>query len=597
MATVLTSLEMHVNQPGVRLSFPTKRVDLLLVHAPAFFDFREREDIYFPYLSTSGDVPITPLYEYFPVGFKTIQRYLSDRGFEVAILNLSTVLLKYPHVDVKAVLGAIDAKLIGIDLHWMVHVQGSLEVARLIKELHADTPIIFGGISSTYYAKELIQYPFIDMVMKGYDTHEPLIALLNELKGERQFERVENLTWKRGTEIVENGLTHTPDSYSCGIDWSTVPKEKGAQILELLSTQNAGCAYNCGWCGGSREAFRRIYGRQKAMARKPIAEVDFEFARARSLPDVGRYFFYSVGSYNEPRERMGLFLDQVEQTGFRGISYEQFHLTPDDVLRKMVKANKRTFITLSPESHDMKIARLAGRGVYTPEEMESWIERALDIGIYSIDLWYFIGMPEQDEASVQGTLDYCEHLLRKFRGKRVTPLLCPMIPFLDPASTFFEFPEKHGYRTFYRTVEEHRRGMERASLVNRTNYETRWLSREDLARVGYEAVRELTRLKGEHGMLPRSVVRDVTARINDALEFGAAVLEADNVVDPKARAAALRSLGPDIRRRNDEIFFSGVANQSYPINREIGGRWFDETLFGSEQFEPAILETDPTSVA
>ena len=44
--------------------FPRKRVDLLLVHAPTFFDFRDRDDIYFPYLSTSGDVPITPLYEY-----------------------------------------------------------------------------------------------------------------------------------------------------------------------------------------------------------------------------------------------------------------------------------------------------------------------------------------------------------------------------------------------------------------------------------------------------------------------------------------------------------------------------------------------------
>src|SRR5262245_38819770 len=29
--------------------FPSKRVDLLLIHAPAFFDFRDRDDIFFPY--------------------------------------------------------------------------------------------------------------------------------------------------------------------------------------------------------------------------------------------------------------------------------------------------------------------------------------------------------------------------------------------------------------------------------------------------------------------------------------------------------------------------------------------------------------------
>ena len=576
-----------MSQAGPRVSFPRKRVDLLLLHAPAFFDFRDREDVYFPYLSTSGDVPITPLYEYFPVGFKTMQRYLGDRGYEVAILNLSTVLLKYPHLDVRSLLASIDARLVGIDLHWMVHVQGSLEVARLVKSIHPDTPIVFGGISSTYYARQLVEYPFVDMVLKGYDTHEPLVLLMNELEGDRHLERVENLTWKRGTDVVENGLSHAPDTFSCGIDWTTVPRERGAQILELLSTQNAGCAYNCGWCGGSRDAFRRVFKRQRAMVRKPAAEVSYEFERARQMPDASRYYFYSIGAYNETREGMQRFLDEVEQTPFRGISYEQFHLTSDDVLRRMVKANARTTITLSPESHDMTIARLAGRGVYTPGEMEAWIERALDIGIHNIDIWYFIGMPHQTEASVLETVAYCERLLKKFQGRRVTPLLCPMIPFLDPASNFFEHPEEHGYRTFFRTVEEHRRGMERASLVNRINYETRWLSREDLVRVGYRAVQQLTQLKGEYGALPGSVVRTVSGRIDDALEFGAAVLEADNLHDPQARTRALGALGREIRRRNDEIFFSGVANQSYPVNRSIGGRWFDETLFGAEEFERA----------
>ena len=51
-------------------SLPPVSADLLLLHAPAIFDFRERRDIYFPFLGTSGDVQISPLYEYFPVGFR-----------------------------------------------------------------------------------------------------------------------------------------------------------------------------------------------------------------------------------------------------------------------------------------------------------------------------------------------------------------------------------------------------------------------------------------------------------------------------------------------------------------------------------------------
>jgi clorobiocin biosynthesis protein CloN6 len=580
-------------------TFPTVRADLVLIHAPAFFDFRDRGDIYFPFLSTSGDVPITPLYEYFPLGFKSLQRTLGEYGFDVKIINLSTVLLKFPGLDIEALLKSIDASLFGIDLHWMVHVQGSLKIAEILKSIHKHVPVIFGGISSTYYADQLIRYPFVDMVMRGYNTLEPMAALLQALKNGHRLETIPNLLWKdKHREIVDNPFSYLPEVYGCGTDWSTLPSESNTQtlpILEALSTQNAGCSYNCGWCGGSRDAFRRIYkwpAGKRAMSRKPVDEIAYEFASMAQISNLSRYHFYSVGSYNESQSAMRAFLQQVAETNFKSVSYEQFHLTSDDLLKEMAKANKRTFITLSPESHDMKVAALAGRGVYSPEEMEKWIEKALDYGIAGIDVWYFIGMPEQDEKSVWQTVDYCQKLLRMFKGRQVTPLICPMIPFLDPASNFFEYPEKHGYKIFYKTVEEHRCGMESASLINRTNYETNWLSREGLTAVGYRAVKRLTQLKGDAEVLPSRVVESVVRKIDDALAFIAVVHEIDCISDKAERERELRSISSEIRERNHSIFFSGVANQAFPINREIGGRWFDEMLF-----DVSTLEAAQSSVA
>ena len=580
---------MTQGDPGGGSERASVTAELLLIHAPAFFDFRDRGDIYFPYLGTSGDVPITPLYEYFPVGFKTLQRFLGGRGYDVKLLNLATLLLKFPGIDVAAALRSLRVGLFGIDLHWMVHSQGSLAVARLLKQLHPDVPIVFGGISSTYYARELVGYPFVDMVMRGYDTHEPMAGLLAALPDTRALGAVPNLVWKDAAGgIHDNGYSHQPDSFSCGIDWSSIPREQSAgslPILEILSTQNAGCAYNCGWCGGSRDAFGRIHGRAGELPRKALAEIDRELATAKAF--ARQYHFYAVGSYNESDDRMRHFIDRVADTGFKSVSYEQFLLTPDDTLRAMVRANPRTTLTLSPESHDLRVAKLAGRGVYTPEEMERWIERALDLGIFEIDIWYFIGMPEQDATSVNATVDYCRHLLRKFKGKRVVPMLCPMIPLLDPASTFFEEPEAHGYRVFYRTLEEHRTGLERASLIHRINYETRWLSRSELVTVGYAAVRHLTEIKGEIGFLPSSIATAVTRKIDDAVQFLGIVHEADCIVDPTARARALDQLAPEIRKRNHAIFSSGVENQAFPIGRAIGGRWFDEILFAPDQLQGA----------
>jgi len=566
----------------------TLACDLLLVHAPAFFDFRNRRDIYFPFLGTSGDVPITPLYEYFPIGFKMLHRHLAARGHDVKIVNLCTILLRYPAIELRDLVEALDVRILGIDLHWMVHVQGSLEVAKLVKSIRNDIPIIFGGISSTYYAEELIQYPFVDMVMKGYDTLQPMEQLLLAAKQGGDLASVPNLLWKSHGSVYRNAESHKPTTYGIGIDWANVPSSEVTRtlpILEFLSTQNAGCSYHCGWCGGSRDAFKRVFGTVKSMARKSKEEIDFEFKALQSVSSCDKFHFYTVGSYNEPRSGMDYFLDRVAESNLKSISYEQFFLTPIPVLKRMVEANKRTIITLSPESHDLRVSKLSGRGTYTNEELERWIHSALDIGVLSIDIWYFIGMPEQDEKSVNETVDYCNRLLSLFKGKRVNPMLCPMIPFLDPASAFFEEPEKHGYRVFSRTVEQHRRGMKRASLINRMNYETKWLRRDELVYVGFKAIRRLMEAKAAAGALPTGIVRQYNSKVDDAIEMIRQVHAADCLADPADRARALDDLGDEILKRNKMIFFPGVANQALPIDRDIGGRWFDEMGWHAEELD------------
>ncbi|HKV80941.1 MAG TPA: cobalamin-dependent protein [Candidatus Sulfotelmatobacter sp.] len=576
---------------------PSLSADLLLMHAPAFFDFRNRRDIYFPFLGTSGDVPITPLYEYFPIGFKMLHRYLSAKGHSIKIINLSTVLLRYPAIDVCALIEALDVRLLGIDLHWMVHVQGSLEVAKLVKYLRPDIVTIFGGISSTYYAEELVRYNFVDMVMKGYDTLKPMDELLIALKqGTKDLSRIPNLLWKSDGRVRQNHYDHKPASYGIGIDWADLNHEqvsRGIPILEFLSTQNAGCSYHCGWCGGSRDAFRRVFETKPSILRKSKEEVAFEFKSVQSVAGCDNFHFYAVGSYNEPRSGMEGFLDLVRQTKLRSISYEQFFLTPEPTLKRMAEANKNTTITLSPESHDIRISKLSGRGTYTNEELERWLVRALEIGIRNIDVWYFIGMPEQDEKSVMQTVDYCIRLVKLFRGRGVNPMLCPMIPFLDPASNFFEYPEQNGYRLFSRTAEEHRRGMENASLINRINYETKWLRREDLVYIGFKAVRRLMEAKAEMGALPARVVNNYNRKIDDALDLIPRVHEADCLENADDRRRALAEFGDEILSRNQMILFSGVANQAFPLNRSIGGRWFDEMGWAPEVLERAARLSSP----
>lgn len=94
-------------------------------------------------------------------------------------------------------------KAFGIDLHWLPHAHGSVELAKIVKNLHPEIPIIFGGLSATYYHKELIEYPFIDFVMRGDSTEKLMLLLMNKIEaGNTHYADIPNLTWKKAKRLA-----------------------------------------------------------------------------------------------------------------------------------------------------------------------------------------------------------------------------------------------------------------------------------------------------------------------------------------------------------------------------------------------------------
>ncbi len=571
-------------------ALPRLTADLILLHPPAVFPFRDRGDVYFPFLGTTGDVPITPLYELFPLGFKALERHLSARGRTVRIVNLATLLARFPRLELEDVARALDAKLVGIDLHWLIHAQGSLAVAGVLRRERPDLPLVFGGISSTYYARELISRAGVDLVMRGYDTLEPTERLLAAIDEGTDLAAVPNLLWKdRDGRVRDNGLTHLPDRLSSAVDWTRVPDAGGDPSLvtmrEVTTTHTAGCAFRCGYCGGSGDAFRRLYGAARRAVAKPELDVAREVASLAREHRRDRYHLYAMGLETLGPSRTAGLIDAVRDAGLRSVNWECYRLPDDDTLRRMVTASERTLLTLSPDSHDPAVARAAGRGEYDSDELEAFLARAFDLGVGKVDVWYFVGMPQQDERSARQTVAYAARLLDRFGGK-ADPMICPLMPNLDPASTFFEDPEPYGYRVFHRTLEDHRRAATRASPIARINYETRWLSRAEIFSVGLGAIRDLLSEKARIGRFSPARIEAFNALLDDAIAFGREVDAADAIADPRARAAGLRALEGEVRRRNEAVLTGGVVDQTWPVARAIGGRWCDETGWSAEQLAP-----------
>ena len=555
-----------------------KSIDLLLIHAPAYFDFRKNIDkIYWPFFSSGGSEPITPLYENFPIGFLSLKNILSQNGFKVEIINVSSLILMNPDICLENYFKKFNPKLIGISLHWMVHVQGALAMSEFFKEILDNVPVMFGGISSTYYANELIRRDSIDMVMRGYDTHEPMLKLMNSLIKKQEPFYIDNLLWKnQKAEIIDNGFKYLPPTSNCGINLEYIPKSNGGilDFKDTLSVENFGCAHNCGWCGGSRDAFKRINGVKKGLVRKSTDSIEYELKSLENqdFSSNKTYNLYSLGAYSESDSRLSEILDTVSKYPIKNLMIDQFHLTNDKVLKKMGEINTNVTINLSPQSHDIEVSKLSGRGTFNMNQMESWITKSLQMGIHSIDVYFFIGMPKQDAKSIRETVKYCRDLLTKFKTSNVNAFICPMMPFLDPGCNYFEEPEKYGYKVFFKSVEEHSEAMKNPSIIKRLNYETEWLSREEIVLLSYEAIIDLFLIKKEIGMLSNSIVDPMVKNLRTALKMIKVVDEFNCVPD---------DYRDTIANLNMELFFGGkkkmatVVNQAFPIKRKIGQRWFD----------------------
>ncbi len=152
----------------------TNRTHLTLMHPPTVFDFRERP---LNHWMLSKAVDTAPTFEYYPVGFISTLDYLEEHGKSVRLMNLA-IRMQDPKFDVREFVQEERPVLFGIDLHWCLHADGALSLAKLCKELHPDIPVLLGGLTANYYWSEIMEtVPEVDFILRGHTT-EPLIYQL-----------------------------------------------------------------------------------------------------------------------------------------------------------------------------------------------------------------------------------------------------------------------------------------------------------------------------------------------------------------------------------------------------------------------------------
>ena len=537
------------------------RLDLVLLHAPSVYDFRRESILYGP---VSDLVPSTPVFEMYPIGFTTMAEYLEQHGFRVRIVNLAVRMLREKRFDPEAMIRSLNPRAFGIDLHWMPHAHGAIEVARLVKKYHPNTPVIFGGFSSTYFHRQLLEYPEVDFVIRGDSTEEPLRQLMTAIRDGGDLAQVGNLTWRGPDGAVRaNPITFTPDTLDhVLLDYSYVIRSV-ARYRDLASAipfrhwldypitaalTCRGCTYGCKTCGGSAAAFEQMNERSRPAYRSPKD-------LAQDLKSISRFSKGPVFVLGDIRQAgmdyAEAFLGAVK--GFPNqVILELFEPATREFMQLVGRSLPHWTLEVSLESHDDVVRQAFGRP-YTTAGMEKTMGYALEAGCERLDVFFMIGLPKQTYESVMGTADYSQYLVKEYgRGgdHRLIPFISPLAPFLDPGSAVFEQPEAHGYRLLCRTLEEHRQALVQPSWKYVLNYETQWMNRDQIVDSTYEAGLRMNRAKTEAGIIDRAVGEATERRIHKARRLIAQIDDIMSIADAGRRGKLLRALKPQVDSAN-----------------------------------------------
>ena len=485
-----------------------RQPDVVLIHPPSIYDFRKRAIRFGP---ISDVIPSSPVFEMYPVGFLTLAAWLRRHGYRVRIVNLALLMMRSRRFDAERMLRKLEPRLFGIDLHWLPHAQGSAAVAAMLKRLHPDIPIVFGGISATYFHEELIEDPSVDYVLRGSVTEPSLLALLESGFHPAALKRVGGLTWKHEGQVRINPpqkAPHTLDEFTMDLGmmiagvvrrldfWSSIPFQSFWRHPITAVFTVRGCVHGCVTCGASHSAFHRFMPETHPLLRSPDAIAQ----TVRDLASITRAPIFFVGDIRDggPDYARAVLQALAGSRVSNRLIFEFFAPPPQELIDEIARATSHWGAELSPESHDPEIRARLGKARFSNAQMESAIEHMLARGCEQLDLFYMTGLPGQTYENAIEMADSLEPLFQRFDG-RLGAFITPMAPFLDPGSDGFEHPEHYGYRLFARTLAEHRALLESSDWSAMLNYETEWMTREEIARATVDASSRLDALKVQYG--------------------------------------------------------------------------------------------------
>lgn len=503
------------------------RANVCFIHPPSIYDFRKKNLRSGP---ISDVVPSTPLFEMYPVGFISMLNSLVKEGYNARISNIAVLMLYSRDFEPRRYIKNIEADIFAIDLHWLPHVHGAVNLASVIKEIHPESKVIMGGFSASYFSREIVQqFPSVDYVLAGDLQERQIVELAAAVESGRDVSAIPNLVYREGGRIKANPISRDfgaidrvflnydllmKNAIRYGDVKGHLPYKMWIRNPSAMTLIEHGCQYNCGFCGGSNFAFSQNYFPQSPVFRNPdrIAE-EIEIIEKRLGTPV-----FIAGDINAAGGKFReSFFRAIRERGVDIPLLTEYFVPPtEDYFRDLSRNFPRFTAEISPDSSDQRIRGITGR-YYTNYALEKSIGYAKENGCRKFDIYFTIGLPGQSQEDVIADVNYSEGLMAQYlrSGMEMHAFLSPLTPFLDPGSLFYEKSDRYGIRMRARTLQDYYDLLENGrSWEDYLNYETEQMSRHDIVNATYVSGRMMAESRERLGLITKEERDTIIGNIN-----------------------------------------------------------------------------------
>jgi B12-binding domain/radical SAM domain protein len=483
--------------------------DVLLLHPPTIYDMRKRWVLPGPIYLT---VPSTIQFVIPPVGLMSIAAHLADNGLNVKVFNIAQMTAT-SNFDVEEYIKRAEASIFGIDLHWSVHSNGAIEVARLCKKYHPNSTVVLGGLTASRFHDEILSsFNFIDIIVRG-ESEEALLSLA---KNRSNLSEIPNLTYRKNKKSICINNSSKPFSNIDDLDFTRLDLiEPKLTIFTPYGSSTAwwnvpvcrGCIYNCTTCGGSQYSYSRFFNRDQPAFRSPQKIVeDLKKLREQGVKHVFLFQDPRIGGRNYCADLLASL--RREKVDLERLSMELFSPAEKEYIEELSRLGPSLALTISPESGTDTIRKSYGRD-YTNEELLQTVELCRR---YSIEcqVFFMLALSEETPETVTDKMWSLSEKIQQIDRKvetttgeyRYKPLLTsiinPMV-LLDPGSLAFDFPEKYGYKLKFRNFHDYYTAMTKSSWENWISYETNSMDTANIVEMTLKSLEKAIRIQEKFG--------------------------------------------------------------------------------------------------